>query len=453
MPHFLISLTLGIPFKCLFLGGALFVLSATANSMDLLQAYEAAQKNDATILAARATAVAERERLPQAKSQLMPNLSANLSHNKNQLKSVSPNFLGQPQTSHTNYPSSNQTLTLRQPLYRPQLAAQYRQARALVDDAESILQQEEQNVAVRISSAYFEAMLTHDQLALVLAQQTAYSVQLDAARKSFAAGYGIRTDIDEAQSRIDMSRALEIEARQNVSYTLQQLQTLINEPIEKVSTLNVAKLQLQNPQPDSLQDWIARAELNSPQLQSFKARVEVARQEIKKAQAGHLPTLDAVAQWSNSKSESITNTSSSYTNNAIGVQLNIPLFAGGYVNSQVRQTLAGLERAEQSLEAARRDLSLRVHKAFRGVTENIPKIRALEQALFSSDQLVLSSRKSMQAGSRTVLDILNAEQQRVLVLRDLAQARYMYLVSKVRLLALAGDADHAVLASINQALE
>ena len=453
MPHFLISLTLGIPFKCLFLGGALFVLSATANSMDLLQAYEAAQKNDATILAARATAVAERERLPQAKSQLMPNLSANLSHNKNQLKSVSPNFLGQPQTSHTNYPSSNQTLTLRQPLYRPQLAAQYRQARALVDDAESILQQEEQNVAVRISSAYFEAMLTHDQLALVLAQQTAYTVQLDAARKSFAAGSGIRTDIDEAQSRIDMSRALEIEARQNVSYTLQQLQTLINEPIEKVSTLNVAKLQLENPQPDSLQDWIARAELNSPQLQSFKARVEVARQEIKKAQAGHLPTLDAVAQWSNSNSESITNTSLSYTNNAIGVQLNIPLFAGGYVNSQVRQTLAGLERAEQSLEAARRDLSLRVHKAFRGVTENIPKIRALEQALFSSDQLVLSSRKSMQAGSRTVLDILNAEQQRVLVLRDLAQARYMYLVSKVRLLALAGDADHAVLASINQALE
>ncbi len=453
MPHFLTSLTPGIPFKGLFLGGALFFLSATANSMDLLQAYEAAQKNDATILAARATAVAERERLPQAESQLMPNLSANLSHNKNQLKSVSPNFLGQPQTSHTNYPSSNQTLTLRQPLYRPQLAAQYRQARALVDDAESTLQQEEQNLAVRVSSAYFEAMLTHDQLALVLAQQIAYTAQLDAARKSFAAGSGIRTDIDEAQSRIDMSRALEIEARQNVSYTLQQLQTLVNEPIEKVSILNVVKLQLQNPQPDSLQDWIARAELNSPQLQSLNSRVEVARQEIKKAQAGHLPTLDAVAQWSNSKSESITNTSSSYTNNAIGLQLNIPLFAGGYVNSQVRQTLAGLERAEQSLEAARRDLSLRVHKEFRGVTENIPKIRALEQALLSSDQLVLSSRKSMQAGSRTVLDILNAEQQRVLVLRDLAQARYMYLISKVRLLALVGDADHAALASINQALQ
>lgn len=420
--------------------------------MDLLQAFEAAQKNDATLLAARATTAAERERLPQARAQLLPNISANLSHNNNRLKSVSPNFLGEEQTTNTRYPSSNQTLTLRQPLYRPQLAAQYRQAQALVNDAEATLMQEEQNLAVRVSGAYFEAMLTHDQLALILAQQTAYASQLDAARKSLAAGSGTRTDIDEAQARLDMNRALEIEGRQNVVYTLQQLQTLVGQPIDKLATLNVAQLVLANPQPDSLQDWVARAEFNSPQLQSLKARVEVARQEIKKAQSGHQPTLDAIAQWSNSKSESVTNTSSSYTNKSVGLQLNVPLFAGGYVNSQVRQSLAGLERVEQLLEAGRRDLGLRVHKEFRGVTENIPKIGALEQALKSSDQLILSSRKSFQAGSRTVLDILNAEQQRVVVLRDLAQARYMYLISRVRLLALAGDIDQATLVALNQAL-
>ena len=420
--------------------------------MDLLQAYEAAQMNDATILAARATALAERERLPQARSQFLPNISASLSNNNNRLKSVTPNFRGEEQTSNTSYPSSNRTLTLRQPLYRPQLAAQYRQAEALVNDAEATLTQEEQNLAVRVSGAYFEAMLTHDQLALILAQQTAYASQLDAARKSLAAGSGTRTDIDEAQARLDMSRALEIEGRQNMVYTMQQLQTLVGQPIDKLATLNVAQLVLANPQPDSLQDWVTRAELNSPQLQSLKARVEVARQEIKKAQSGHQPTLDAIAQWSNSQSESVTNTSSSYTNKSVGLQLNVPLFAGGYVNSQVRQALAGLERVEQLLEAGRRDLGLRVHKEFRGVTENIPKIGALEQALKSSDQLVLSSRKSFQAGSRTVLDILNAEQQRVVVSRDLAQARYMYLISRVRLLALAGDIDQATLVAVNQAL-
>ncbi|MDD2811736.1 TolC family protein, partial [Rhodoferax sp.] len=107
----------------------------------------------------------------------------------------------------------------------------------------------------------------------------------------------------------------------------------------------------------------------------------------------------------------------------------------------------------QTLEAGKRDLGMRVYKEFRGMTENMPKIKALEQALRSADQLVLSSRKSFQAGSRTVLDILNAEQQRVVVLRDLAQARYMYLISKIRLLALVGGADEGAVRAVNSALQ
>ncbi len=439
--------------KWLAVGSTLLCFSMAARPMDLLQAYQAAQKNDATILAARATAEAERERLPQAKAQLLPNLSANLSRNNNYLESTSPNFLGIEQTTHNNYPSNNQTLSLRQPLFRKQLAAQYRQATAQVQDAEAVLAGEEQNLAVRVSGAYFEALLTHEQLALALAQQDEYVQQLDAARKLYAGGAGTRTDVDEAQSRLDMNRAFEIEARQNVIYTRQQLETLVNQPIDKLATLNVARLELLDPQPNRIEDWIARAELNSPQIQSLKARVEVARQENEKARSGHYPTLDAIAQYTNSDSESVTNIKQKYTNKLIGMQLNIPLFAGGYVNSQVRQTLAGQERAEQLLEAGRRDLGLRVFKEFRGVTENIPRIRALEQALLSADQMVLSSRKSFQAGSRTALDVSNALRQRMVVQRDLAQARYQYLIAKVRLMALVGAADTETVTAINQVLQ
>jgi outer membrane protein TolC len=135
------------------------------------------------------------------------------------------------------------------------------------------------------------------------------------------------------------------------------------------------------------------------------------------------------------------------------MQLNIPLFAGGYVNSQVRQTLAGLERAEQLLEAGRRNLGLRVAKEFRGMTENVPKIKALEQALRSADQLVLSSQKSFQAGTRTILDISNAEQQRMVVQRDLAQSRYTYLISKIGLMELVGGADEVAVVALNQVLQ
>ena len=442
-----------LPFKPLLLCSLLLSLSGTVLSMDLLQAYQAAQQQDATILASRAAAQAGRERLPQARSQLLPNVAMSVGRNQNNLVNTTPNSLGQEQTSETHYPSLNRTLTVRQPLFRSYLAAQYRQAEAQVQDAEASLAQDEQNLAVRVSGAYFEAMLTHEQLALVLAQRTAYTTQLDAARKSLAAGSGTRTDVDDAQARLDMNAALGIEARQNVSYTLRQLEMLVNQPVDKLATLDVARLELLQPQPNVLQDWIARAETGNPQLQSLRAQVETSRQEVKKAGSGHYPTLDAVAQWSRSESENILNVASRYTNASVGLQLNIPIFSGGYVNSSVRQALAGQEHAEQALEAGRRDLGVRVYKEFRGMTENIPKVRALELALRSADQLVLSSRKSFQAGSRTVIDVLNAEQQRMVVLRDLAQARYMYLIARIRLLALVGAADDEAVAAINRMLK
>lgn len=443
----------GVPFKCLVVSGLLLTFATAALPMDLLQAYQAAQQQDATILASRAAAMAGRERLPQARALLLPSVALSVTSNKNHLTSVAPNLLGQEQTTSSNYPSGNQTLSVRQPLFRSQLASQYRQAKAQVDDVEATLAQEEQILAVRVIGAYFEAMLTHEQLALVLAQRAAYTTQLDAARKSFAAGAGTRTDVDEALARLDMNLALEIEARANVTYTLQQLEVLVNQPVDKLATLDVSKLELIEPQPNRLEDWSARAEQSSPQLQSLKAQVEIARQELEKAKSGHYPTLDAVVQWSRSESESVTNLKSSYSNAAIGLQLNVPIFSGGAVNSSIRQSLASQERAEQALEAGRRDLGLRVHKEFRGMSENIPRIRALEQALRSSDQLVLSSRKSFQAGTRTVLDVLNAEQQRMVVLRDLAQARYQYLMARIKLLALVAGADIEAVTAINRLLQ
>jgi outer membrane protein TolC len=250
-----------------------------------------------------------------------------------------------------------------------------------------------------------------------------------------------------------LNAAEEIEARQNMVFTQRQLEILVNQPIGQLSTLNVSKLQLLGPQPNSLPDWIARAEQNSPQITSLKAQLEVARLEVDKNQSGHFPTLDAIAQLSRSQSESVSNTQNRYNNASVGLQLSVPLFAGGAVSSSIRQALAARDRAEQLLEAGRRDLGLRVHKEFRGLTENIPKISALEQALRSADQLLLSSSRSFQAGSRTVVDVLNAEQKRTVVLRDLAQARYIYLMSNIRLLALVGAADAEAVRSINQVLQ
>ncbi len=439
--------------RTVFFVACLMSVASASWSMDLLQAYEAAKKHDATLRAARAAADAGRERLPQALAQLRPNVSANIAYNQNQLSSTSANFFGREQTTDSNYASSNQTLTVRQPIYRSALMAQYRQAMADVDNSNALLAQEEQSLPVRVSGAYFEAMLTSEQLVLVLAQRAAYTAQLDAARKSFAAGVGTRTDIDEAQARLDMALSQELDARENVDYTVRQLQILVNEPIERLAKLEVSRLQLLAPQPDSLSAWIERAEQNSPQLQALRARLEAARQELQKAESGHHPTLDAVAQWSRSESESVTSVNSKYTNLVLGLQLSIPIYGGGYASSVVRQSLAGVERAKEELEGARRDLGLRVHKEFRSLSDSVPKIRAIEQAARSADQLLVSSRRSFSAGSRTVLDVLNAEQQRMLVLRDLAQVRFSHLIARVRLLALVGAADDLAMQDINRMLQ
>lgn len=424
-------------------------LCTPAWSLDLTQAYQAAMEQDATLRATQAATEAKLERLPQARSQLLPSFSASASRNRNALESTTPNFQGTPVTTNSNYTSSSAALTLKQPLFRKALMADYRQAQAQVDDANAILDRELQNLAVRVSTAYFEALLTAEQLALVLSQKTAYTSQFDAAKKRLAAGSGTRTDIDEAQAALDLNVAQELEARQNVDFTRRKLQTLVNQPIDHLATLDPDKLVLVQPVPNRIEDWTERAEASSPEIRSLKAQVEAARYQVEKAEAGHYPTLDAVAQLSRNESDTVTSVNNRYTNKSIGLQLNVPLYSGGYVNSTVRQALAEKERAEQALEALRRDLSVRVHQEFRGVTEGVLKVKALEQAVRSTEQVARSNRRSFEAGSRTLIDTLNAEQQKVSAQRDLAQARYIYLISRVRLQALAGGPKTEVIDEVN----
>jgi outer membrane protein/protease secretion system outer membrane protein len=304
---------------------------------------------------------------------------------------------------------------------------------------EANLDRDLQNLVVRVAGVYFEALMADEQLDLVLAQKKTYTALVDAAKKGLAAGSGTRTDIDDAQSRLDMAAAQELEAQQNQDLARRQLQLLVNQPVNQIAKLNVAALQLSAPMPANLDDWTRKAEQASPEIRAMQARLDAARREVSKAQAGHLPTLDAVAQWSNSGSENITRVNSRYENKTIGLQLNIPLYSGGYVNSTIRQAVAEQTRAEESLEALRRDLGVRVHKEYRGVSEGVLRVRALEQAARSAEQMMKSTQMSLTAGSRSQLDVLNAQQQFTLALRDLAQARLVYLLSGVRLASLVGD--------------
>lgn len=433
----------------LMLSAALACLAPPACALDLLQSYRLALTQDASYQASRAETEAARENTPQALSQLLPNVSGNLSRSRNSTDSEVPGFLGQTVHGRQDYLSASYVLSLRQPIYRRYNFAQYRQAQSQVDSAEASLEKSLQDLLVRLSGSYFEALMAQDQMALILAQKEAYGVQLQAAKRAFETGLGTRTDIDDAQARHDMALAQELEARQNLGHTKRQLSVIVNQPVSHLAWLDPARMELVAPMPADPEEWIRRGEEVNPELRALRANIESAKQELEKAKAGHHPTVDFVAQRSRSQSANDTTIHQLYLTSMVGIQMSVPLFAGGYHDSQERQALASIERYRNLYEARRREVDQQIRKEFQNVAEGVAKVRALEQAERSSEQAVFSNQKGFQAGTRTLVDILNAQQQRVNVRRDLAQQRYLYLMARVRLQGLVNSLDENEITLIN----
>jgi len=431
------------------LAGALACLAPPVHGLDLVQSYRLALTQDAGYQAARSETAANRETEPQALAQLLPNVSGSLTRTQNSTDSDVPGFLGARAQSHQDYFSSSYVLSVRQPLYRKYNFAQYRQAKSQVASAEASLEKSLQDLLVRLSGTYFDALMAQDQMALILAQKEAYAVQLQAVKRAFQVGQGTRTDIDDAQARYDMILAQELEASQNLGYTKRQLSVIVNQPVNDLARLNPARMELVAPIPASPEEWIARGEDVNAELRAMRANVESAKQELEKARAGHHPTVDLIAQRSRSQSENNNTINQLYLTSMVGLQVNVPLFAGGYSISQERQALANIERYQQLYEGRRREVNQQIRKEFQNVAEGVLKVRALEQAERSADQAVFSNQKGFQAGMRTLVDILNAQQQRVNVRRDLAQQRYIYLMARVRLQGLVNSLDENEITLIN----
>lgn len=421
-----------------------------ARALDLLESYEAALLQDPEFQAARAAAAGGREALPLARSQLLPNLGISATRMRNRLTTDTVDLLGQPYSYDSEYSSKNYALTLRQPLYRPALLSGYRQAAARVESAEAALDKAGQDLAQRVAAAYFNVLYAEELQRQIESQGEAIRGQLTAARRALAAGHGTRTDVDEAQARFDMNAAKQLGARQQIDQARHELRILTGQAAEGLRPIDPARLGLRPLEPEGLEAWLAQAEESSPDMRDLKARVEAARREIERAEAGHKPTLDLIVQRSYSASDTVTNPGNSYDNKQLGVQLAIPLYAGGQVNAQVRQARAALDEAEQRLETVRRKLTTQVRKEFQGVSEGILKVRALEAAERSAALSLLSNEKGFLAGVRSRLDILNAGEASANARLELARERIQFVMSRIRLLALGGSLDHATLAAMNQ---
>jgi protease secretion system outer membrane protein len=410
--------------------------AAPAAAIDLLRSYELALVNDGQLKAAKARADAGREVLPQTSAQLYPNVSLGYNYGRS-ARDRSIDNISEP-TQY--YPSRSGSLTLRQPIFRSQLFSQYQEAKSKVEAVDAQLDTDFQRLGVRVVTTYFDALFARDSLALIAAQKATYEAQLRAAKLAFAAGSGTRTDIDEIQARYDLLLAEEIRAQQAIGATTEQLEIYVGERIRSVSTLDPARFDAKAHDPIALERWIERALDYNPELRTLKARYDTAVSAITTAKGGHYPTLDLVLQYSESLGDSTNVSPRTETNTAYaGVQLSLPIYSGGYVNSTVRQAIAAADEARESYDYARDDLRLRVKREFDAVKAGISRVHALGVALASADQVVTSNQKGVVAGTRTTLDVLTVEQQRFNTQVDLARARYQLLVSWASLLAYVGD--------------
>jgi protease secretion system outer membrane protein len=425
----------------------------TTKALNLQRLWEIAQINDRAFRVARAGNLGSGERLVQARSQMLPQVQFSASRASNSVTREGQNGLLQPQLIFDRYPSANENLQLRQPIFRPQQWFQVAQANHLVEDAQALLLRERQNLAIRAAASYFECLLAQDTLGLNLAQREFLLAQFDAAQKSLAAGVGTRTDVDDAKAKLDLNTAQELEARQYVDLTRRQLELLVGQPVGPVARLMPQRLPAVLQGLENLDSWVRTAEGHSPEVQSVQAQLNAARMEVSKIRAAHLPTVDLVASSQRSRSENTISPQAQYTNNSLAIQLVVPIYNGGLVNSQTRQASAEVERLTEQLESVKADLGVRIHKEYRGVTEGLARVRALEEAVKSSSLALDSAQKSFAAGVRTRLDVLNAQSQRMLVMRDLFQARYATMVATVRLEATAGRLDGGVMERVSAALQ
>lgn len=435
---------------------ALFALSVLAahpaSASDLLEVYRMALTSDPVYSAARASWQAGQEKLPQGLAGLLPQatLSGSTQYNDRDLRFRNPAIAG----SQTQYNSNSASVSLSQPLYRKQNLVAYDQGKTQVAIADAQLASAGQDLILRVAQAYFDVLLAQDNVAFTQAQKTAIGQQLAQAKRNFEVGNATITDTHEAQARYDLVTSQEIAARNDLEVKNRALEQLIGRASPKLSTLGKRFTPLP-PDPQSMDQWVNLAHASGLPVRIALENLTLSSQEVERNRGAHYPTVDAFASYSNSGSGSgIQGGSGTDTRSkVVGLQLSIPLYQGGSVNSRVREAIANEEKARQDLENARRSAELAARSGYLGVTSGIAQVRALEAALVSSQSSLDSTRLGQEVGVRTQVDVLNAQQQLFSARRDLAQARYNYILSLLRLIASSGKLTEADLQRVNAWLD
>ncbi|AGO54455.1 TolC family outer membrane protein [Serratia plymuthica] len=427
----------------------LFAISAPVHSIGILDAYSLALEKDPTFRAAIKEKEAGDENENIGRAGLLPKVSGNYQNsprNWQTQKFPSSDIFGNVSevTQRRQYRSYSSSITLTQPLFDYEAYARYKAGVAQTLMSDERYRSKFLDLAVRVISAYVEVAYSKDQIALASAQKAAYKEQLALNDRLMGAGEGTITDVSETQARYSLAEAQEIEARDALDAAQRELEVIIGVPLnqlDELQTLRPGKFQVAPLIPSRFEEWQKIALENNPTLAASRHGVDAAKYEVERNRAGFMPQVQLYASHSENDSSSDNTVNQKYRTDSIGVQVSVPIYAGGGVSASTRQAAARYGQAMFEMDAQTGTTLNDLRKQFNLCISSRAKLAAYELAVKSATTQVTATRQSVLAGQRVNVDVLNAEQQLYSAQKDLASAKYTYIKAWITLLSDSGTLD------------
>lgn len=435
--------------------GALVGLTLSAQvfpAQDLMEIYELAVASDPALAAQRQALLATGELKAQARAVLLPNVELTADTTKNELRdlgsgSFSQDIVGAGRNQQFN--SHGYTLSLRQPLFNWALFVGVKQAGAEIRQSEAQFTSAQQELILRTSESYFEVLEAQDNLAFARAEKAAIGRQLEQAKQRFEVGLIAITDIHEAQARYDLTTAQEIDAENRLTRSWEALRAITGQHHSDLEVLGAA-FDPAMPEPTNIERWVEVSLEQNAALRAQQAAVDVAREQMNLIRTDHYPTVDVVGRHIFSSANASRFGSPSKTEDTtLSLELTVPIFQGGLVNSRTRQAAHLHAQAKDRLEETRRDLVRQSRVSYLNIASSISSVRALEQALVSTRSALDATELGFKVGTRTSVDVLDSQRELFRSQRELAGARYAYILNSLRLKQAAGTVGPDDLQAIN----
>ncbi len=420
-----------------------------SSKTDLVSVYQEAVNNNAALAAARADYRARIEAVPQARSALLPNLSATGTVQSTRTALDTPSNAG---TRSGNSYQAN----LSQQLFNAAAWFQLKSAEATSEQAGLELSATEQELILQSAQAYFDVLSAQDGLATSKAEEAAFKRQLDQAIERFDVGLSDKTDVLESQAGYDTAVANRIISQQQVDNAFQALTTLTNRDYRSVDGMRHS-LPILPPTPSDAKAWVDTASQQNLRLLSSNFAVDAAGEALRQSKSGHAPTLAAVASYGKGDNDNYgfsnngmqgVRYSGDVEQSSIGLQLSVPIYSGGLTSSQVRQSFERLNQSEQSREELRRQVVQNTRNLYRAVTSDVQQVQARKQSVISNQSSLEATQIGYEVGTRNIVDVLNAQRSLYAAVRNYNNSRYSYILNNLSLKQAAGTLSPADLSAL-----